>query len=115
MTAPCSGPRIATFRCNSGRNRSRSTGRGEKFLGTSKNLKTFRAIAVAALLFWTGISTARAQTIRADRGSFTPQMANDVAAILRGQYGRSTIDESAFSLQGSNYITLEGLVGTSPN
>lgn len=42
-------------------------------------------------------------------------MANDVAAILRGQYGSSTIDESAFSLQGSNYVTLEGLVGTSPN
>jgi len=78
-------------------------------------VKTLRAIAFAILLFRAGIPTAHAQTIQADGGAITPQMANDVAAILRGQYGTSTIDESAFNLQGSNYVSLEGLVGTGPN
>lgn len=51
-------------------------------------------------------------TLSAGGGAITPELANEVAQIIRGQYGLPPdLDETVIDLQNTNYFSLENIVG----
>jgi hypothetical protein len=51
-------------------------------------------------------------TISADGRAISPELANEVAQIIRGQYGTPpNLDETVLDLQSTNYFSLENVVG----
>ncbi|MBE0541708.1 MAG: hypothetical protein IH623_10020 [Verrucomicrobia bacterium] len=54
--------------------------------------------------------------IPADGRAITPQLANEVAQIIRGQYGvPPNLDETVLDLQNTNYFSLENVVSGDAN
>lgn len=60
------------------------------------------------------VSAQAAQPIPADGRAITPQLAQQVADIVRGAYSINTPIDDAFFQPGSNYVSLAGLVAADP-
>ena len=76
-------------------------------------MKRLAAILFAAVLYG---APAFASTLQANDKGITPELANEVAQIIRGEYQMNTPTDDQFALDPNrDYTTLEGMLGSDPN